>query len=53
VNQGKLEVKNLRSFARKLRYLAEDWAPLNEPMPDILQKEPVFMAAGDEESVSE
>lgn len=26
--QQKLEIKALRSYGRKLRYIAEDWAPL-------------------------
>jgi hypothetical protein len=30
----------LKNYARNLRYLAEDWAPVGIPLPDILTKPP-------------
>ena len=38
----------MRSYARNLRYLAEDWAPVGIPLPEILSKEPGFMNAEEE-----
>lgn len=29
----------LKNYARQLKYLAEDWAPVGVPLPDILRKE--------------
>ncbi len=34
--QLKLELRGARSYARSIRYLAEDWAPVGVPLPDIL-----------------
>lgn len=42
VAQLRLELRGARSYARNLRYLAEDWAPVGVPLPDILAKEPNF-----------
>lgn len=44
----RLEVRAVKSYARNLRYLAEDWAPVGVPLPDILNKEPAFMEAAEE-----
>ena len=29
----------LKSYARNLKYLAEDWAPVGVPLPDILNRD--------------
>lgn len=34
----KTEVMALRSYARELKYLAEDWAPLGKPLPEVLSR---------------
>ena len=34
----KTELLALKSYARELRYLAEDWAPLGKPLPEILTR---------------
>lgn len=41
----KTEVMALRSYARELKYLAEDWAPLGKPMPEVLTRP---MPSGDD-----
>ncbi|KAM3135011.1 protein of unknown function (DUF4472) [Paramecium bursaria] len=35
--QLNLELRSLKSYSRNLRYLAEDWAPVGQPLPDLLQ----------------
>jgi len=30
----------LKAYTRNLKYLAEDWAPVGIPLPEILVKEP-------------
>lgn len=32
------EVVALKSYARELKYLAEDWAPLGKPLPEVLTR---------------
>ena len=44
----KQEIQAIRSYARNLRYLAEDWAPVGVPLPDILNKDPAFLYATEE-----
>ena len=34
------EIQALRKYSKELRYLAEDWAPLGKPLPEILLKGP-------------
>ena len=34
------EIAALRKYSKELRYLAEDWAPLGKPLPNILLKGP-------------
>jgi cell division protein FtsB len=46
--QLKQEVQALRSYARNLRYLAEDWAPVGVPLPDVLNKDPAYLYGADE-----
>ena len=43
-------MRAIRSYARNLRYLAEDWAPIGVPLPDVLNREPAYMV-GEEENV--
>ena len=38
-----MEVKSVKQYARNLRYLCEDWAPVGIPLPDILTKDPAFL----------
>jgi hypothetical protein len=33
-------MKALKNYAKNLKYLAEDWAPIGMPLPDILRKNP-------------
>ena len=47
----KQEIRAIKSYARNLCYLAEDWAPVGVPLPDVLTKEPAFLM-NEEESVS-
>lgn len=30
----------MKNYAKNLKYLAEDWAPVGIPLPDILRKNP-------------
>lgn len=39
LRQQMLELRSIRSYSRNLRYLAEDWAPAGQPLPDILQRD--------------
>ena len=34
----KTELVALRNYTRELKYLAEDWAPLGKPLPDVLTR---------------
>lgn len=34
----KTELTALKNYARELKYLAEDWAPLGKPLPEILSR---------------
>lgn len=36
----KVELKALKAYARSLKYLAEDWAPVGVPLPEVLSKPP-------------
>ncbi|CAD8069428.1 unnamed protein product [Paramecium primaurelia] len=36
--QLQIEMRSIKSYSRQIRYLAEDWAPLGQPLPDILHK---------------
>lgn len=42
-NQYKLDIRAMKSYARNIKYLAEDWAPLGQQLPEILYKEPPFL----------
>lgn len=33
-------MKALKIYSKQLKYLAEDWAPVGVPLPEILVKEP-------------
>ena len=33
-------MRGLKNYARQLKYLAEDWAPIGVPLPEILSKDP-------------
>jgi len=33
----------LKSYARNLKYLCEDWAPVGVPLPDVLTKDVTFL----------
>jgi hypothetical protein len=35
---NKTELTALKNYARELKYLAEDWAPLGKPLPEILSR---------------
>ncbi|CAD8184449.1 unnamed protein product [Paramecium octaurelia] len=41
--QASLQVRQLKSYARNLKYLCEDWAPVGIPLPDILTKDVTFL----------
>ena len=38
--QLKLELKALKGWALQVKYLAEDWAPVGVPLPDVLARPP-------------
>lgn len=35
-----VELKSLKNWSRQVKYLAEDWAPIGIPLPDILTRPP-------------
>lgn len=35
-----MELKALKNYSRQVKYLAEDWAPIGVPLPEVLIKEP-------------
>lgn len=35
-----IELKSLKNWSRQVKYLAEDWAPIGIPLPDILVRPP-------------
>ncbi|EAS00321.3 kinesin motor catalytic domain protein (macronuclear) [Tetrahymena thermophila SB210] len=35
----KMEIRSLKNYARQMKYLAEDWAPVGVPLPEILKKD--------------
>ena len=43
LKQAQLQVRQLKSYARNLKYLCEDWAPVGIPLPDILTKDAAFL----------
>ncbi len=40
MKQLKMENKALKNYARSLKYLAEDWAPMGANLPEILTRPP-------------
>lgn len=36
----RMELRAIKNYARTLKYLAEDWAPVGIPLPEILKKNP-------------
>lgn len=43
------KLKALKRYARELKYLAEDWAPLGQPLPEILTMPPPVNLEDDED----
>ena len=40
IKNFKMEARALKQYARQLKYLAEDWAPVGVPLPEVLSKPP-------------
>lgn len=43
------KLRALKRYARQLKYLAEDWAPLGQPLPEILTMPPPVSLDDDED----
>lgn len=35
-----MELRALKTYCRNIKYLAEDWAPVGVPLPEVLVKDP-------------
>lgn len=45
--QMQIEMRALKNYARQLKYLCEDWAPVGVPLPEVLSR-PVPVKLDDE-----
>lgn len=43
------KLRALKRYTRQLKYLAEDWAPLGQPLPEILTMPPPVNLEDDED----
>ena len=49
VDDLRRKLRALKRYARQLKFLAEDWAPLGQPLPEILTMPPPVSLDDDDE----
>ena len=49
IEDQRKKVRALKRYARELKYQAEDWAPLGQPLPEILTLPPPMSLDDDQD----
>ena len=44
------QLRALKNYARSLKYLAEDWAPMGQPLPEVLTMPPPIALDDEDEN---